>query len=99
MKAKKDGNPGENLVSQAAFARLRGVSRVTVTQWKRDGYLVLRGKLVDAAASTTKLNERPVAMRRAAEDEAAVAAERFLRESGAPYTLSEARRLRENYLA
>jgi hypothetical protein len=96
----KNENSGKPFVSQAEFARLRHVSRVTVKRWKADGDLVF-GKqgLVDVNASIARLAERPVAMRKAAEDEASVVAERFLRESGAPYSLSEARRLRENYLA
>jgi hypothetical protein len=83
MKAKKDGNSDKNLVSQADFARLRGISRAAVTDMKKGGYLVFHGDLVDVAASTAKLNERPAAMRQAVEEEASAAAERWLRESGA----------------
>ncbi|MEG3637662.1 hypothetical protein [Magnetococcus sp. PR-3] len=45
----------ENLVSQADYARHRGVSRKTVTQWKREGILVLNGAKVDMVASDRAL--------------------------------------------
>lgn len=43
------------LVSQAEFARLKGTSRKTVTQWKKDGRLVFAGALIDVDASQEKL--------------------------------------------
>ena len=48
------------IVSQAEFARLRGVSRATVTHWKRAGRLLLTddGK-VNVAASEELLSQRP----------------------------------------
>ena len=44
-----------NLVTQAEYARHRGVSRKTVTQWKREGILVMNGSLVDRSASDRAL--------------------------------------------
>ncbi len=43
------------LMTQAEFAREKGVSRKTVTQWKQDGYLVMSGKMVDVRRSHEKL--------------------------------------------
>ena len=43
------------LVSQAEFARMKGVSRKTVTQWKSEKRLVFAGKLIDVAASQAEL--------------------------------------------
>jgi phage terminase Nu1 subunit (DNA packaging protein) len=95
-------------VSQSQFAQLRGVDRSTVTLWKRKGLLVLdeESGLVDVAATTAKLNERPPSYRGGktsrttdeAEDAAAEAL-RALRDEGAPLSLSEAQRVKENYLA
>lgn len=50
-----------DLVTQAAFARLKGVSRKTVTQWKGEGRIVMVDDLVDVKASQKKLeaNTRP----------------------------------------
>jgi hypothetical protein len=52
------------IVSQAEFARLRGVSRKTVTAWKRQDRLLLTsdGK-VDVAASENLLALRPATYR------------------------------------
>ena len=44
-----------SLVNQAEFARLKGTSCKTVTQWKKDGRLVFAGDLVDVEASQAKL--------------------------------------------
>lgn len=38
-------------VTQAEFARLKGVSRKTITLWKQQGRIALRGDLVDVEAS------------------------------------------------
>ena len=47
-------------LSQADFARHRGVSRNAVTVWKRKGLLVLNGAgLVDVNETEWKLDERP----------------------------------------
>ena len=46
---------GLALVSQAEFARMKGVSRKTVTEWKAEKRLVFAGKLVDVAASQASL--------------------------------------------
>lgn len=40
-----------SIVSQADYAKLRGVSRKTVTQWKKDGKLTLRDGGVDVDAT------------------------------------------------
>lgn len=55
--------PGQSeprFLSQAAFARRRGVSRNAVTDWKQAGYLVMTadGK-VDVEASEWNLDQRP----------------------------------------
>ena len=42
-------------VTQAEFARLKGVSRKTVTGWKQQGRLVMAGDLVDVDASQALL--------------------------------------------
>lgn len=57
------GNAGAN-VSQAEFARIRNVSRKTVTLWKQKGWLVLdeTGR-VDVAATERLLNQRPTTYR------------------------------------
>lgn len=65
----------QRFVTQAEFARLRGVSRKTITKWKACGYLVMdhRGLLVDIVASAIELAKRP-AINRAAAARAAHAA-------------------------
>lgn len=42
-------------VSQAAFAKLKSVSRAAVSQWKTQGRLVFSGKLIDVEATQAKL--------------------------------------------
>lgn len=42
-------------VSQAAFAKLKGVSRAAVSQWKTQGRLVFSGKLIDVEATQASL--------------------------------------------
>jgi hypothetical protein len=44
-----------NLVSQADFAKLKSVSRATVTKWKQRGRLTMVGDMVDAEASQARL--------------------------------------------
>jgi hypothetical protein len=46
-------------VSLAEFARLHGVSKPTVTNWKRRGYIVLTNGKVDVSASNQRLADRP----------------------------------------
>jgi phage terminase Nu1 subunit (DNA packaging protein) len=48
-------------LTQAAFARLRGVSKATVNGWKKRGYIQFGpgGKLVDVAATEKVLADRP----------------------------------------
>jgi hypothetical protein len=48
-----------DFVSQAEFSRRRGVSRKSVTVWRRYGLVVMRGGLVDVDASEARLAERP----------------------------------------
>ena len=51
-------------VSQAEFARIKDVSRKTVTGWKIKGLLVLTADgLVDVSASLKRLDERPATYR------------------------------------
>ena len=91
-------------VSQLEFAQLRGVDKSTVTHWKRQGYLVFTGGLIDVAATNARLAERPPARRggqtKHLDDATAIhAANEFLKQSGAPHSLAEAARIKENYLA
>jgi hypothetical protein len=54
------GEVGKVTVSQAEFARLRGVSRKTVTIWKGQGRLAFTTEgLVDVSASDELLTQRP----------------------------------------
>lgn len=45
------------LISQADFARRKGVTRKTVTAWKREGRLVIVNGNIDVAASQRKLED------------------------------------------
>ena len=45
------------IVSQAEYARLRGVSKKTVTKWKQEGKLVLAGDGIDVEASDAYLKK------------------------------------------
>ena len=44
-------------MNQADFARLHGVSRKTVTAWKHQGRIVMRGANVDVQASEARLRD------------------------------------------
>ena len=55
---KQESTPG--LVSQAEYARHRRVDRSYISRLAKRGILVLRGKLVDVAASDAVLDDRPV---------------------------------------
>lgn len=46
------------LLSQSQFAAHRGVSRQTVTRWKKQGYLVWQGDKIDRDASDELLDSR-----------------------------------------
>jgi hypothetical protein len=48
------------LMSQAEYARYRRVSRQYVSRLAKRGILVMRGKLVDVAASDAVLDDKPV---------------------------------------
>jgi hypothetical protein len=102
-------------VSQAEFARLRGVSRKTVTVWKSQGRLAFTAEgLIDVAASDALLAQRPPVYRggkkkpRKGERAASVPAadlppvmDRPLEEIAAiaGWSLADAQRIKENYLA
>lgn len=100
----------EAFVSQAEFARIRGVSRKTVTKWKQSGLVILDNKgNVDVAASGALLEQRPEVYRgqktnRASEkvkkgETVQAAAERIAKSSGFILrTHAEAIRFKENYL-
>lgn len=48
------------LMTQAEYARHRGVNRSHITRLKERGILVMRGTLVDVAASDAVLDDKPV---------------------------------------
>jgi len=50
------------LMTQAEYARHRKVNRSHVSRLAKRGILILRGKLVDVAASDAVLDDRPVAV-------------------------------------
>jgi hypothetical protein len=52
--------PTPGLVTQANYARHRRVDRSYISRLAKRGILVLRGKLVDVAASDAVLDDRPV---------------------------------------
>lgn len=129
------------LVNQAEFARLEGVSRKSVTEWKNRNWLVMTGTLVDVEASkkilkkyrptpnktVTQSKARPTkkvppgntagnTKKSAAGNKSAAAvrspdplsldpesaeygAALDIALNGAPHTLDEARRIKENFLA
>jgi hypothetical protein len=55
------GDQTPAFITKAAFARLHGVAKPTVTGWARRGLLVLAadGKRVDVSASNARLGARP----------------------------------------
>jgi hypothetical protein len=64
LNAWKIGNVMETqTLSQADFARHRGVSKPCVTIWKRQGKIVMDGRKVDVAASEALLDSRPLVYR------------------------------------
>jgi len=101
------------IVSQAEYARLRGVNKKTVTQWKRDGKLVLGDGGVDVEASDAYLKKYRAAGLKGNDQgnggnalPAALELEtleqtafRILATQGADMSLEEAKRVKENYLA
>ncbi|NWC92633.1 MULTISPECIES: hypothetical protein [unclassified Pseudomonas] len=101
------------IVSQAEYARLRGVSKKTVTQWKRDGKLVLADGGVDVEATDSYLKKyRAAGLKGNSEGNGGnalphplagetneQAALRILSIGGANMSLEEAKRVKENYLA
>lgn len=101
-------------ISQADFARRRGVSRKTVTQWKAKGLVAMTPEgLVKVEESEWLLADRPQTYRggtvkssipkvpKAEEGETPEdAASRIVMDEGlAPFSHAEAARVKENYLA
>jgi hypothetical protein len=102
------------IVSQAEYARMRGVSEKTVSVWKKEGRLVLSDGGVDVDASNAFLAKyRTAGLGKAGKGKAsgkgapevragetpAQAADRILSETGADMSIEEAKRVKENYLA
>ena len=52
--------PASGLMSQADYARHRNVNRSHISRLAKRGILVMRGKLVDVAASDAVLDDKPV---------------------------------------
>jgi len=52
--------PAAGLMSQADYARHRNVNRSHISRLVKRGILVMRGKLVDVAASDAVLDDKPV---------------------------------------
>ena len=102
-------------INQAKFSVMHGVSRKTVTGWKKRGWIVLQGDLVDVDASNALLEKYRTggSVTRASKgnssgntlpkvkagESAEQAVERFLTHTGATMTIDEAKRVKENYLA
>ncbi len=57
-------------MNQADFARLHGVSRKTVTAWKHQGRIVMRGTNVDVQESETRLRDAGLGRFRGLADDA-----------------------------
>jgi hypothetical protein len=131
------------LVTQAVFSRMCRTSRKTVTRWKQEGRLVMRGQEVDVEATAenmkrtsrrgspivltpeeaaapfarSRVTRSPAAQKAvptshpdiadlsaapqysAREDETPEQAAERIVLTGAPFKLSEAERIKENYLA
>lgn len=101
------------IVSQAEYARLLSVSKKTVTQWKKEGKLVLADGGVDVESSDAYLkkyrtaglkgndqgNEGNALPKVLAGETVAQAADRIMLSAGAEMSIEEAKRVKENYLA
>lgn len=98
-------------MSLSEFARHRGVSRQSVMNWKKAGFVVMgEAGGVNVAETERRLSERPAIRKGGAVkppptnllqgETVERAAERIVVEEGrAPHTLAEAARIKENYLA
>lgn len=109
------------LTSLAKYAKRHGVKPQAATKWRKSGYLVLIGRMVDVKASDAKLKANMLGKFKPAKlvdglvdgsvdetdgwlmvdegETAAAAAERILSTGGAQWDFSEAKRVKENYLA
>jgi hypothetical protein len=102
------------LVTKAEFARMHEKSRAAITQWGQRRLLVMQGDLVDVEATNAKLemNRRggagllspdegvkaaPLTVK-PGEDAETVAAN-ILATSGVEWSIDEAKRVKESYLA
>lgn len=111
MVKKNNGDERVSAVRQCEYAKLKNVNKSTVSAWKRYGWLVFTpAGLVDIEASDRALAGRPGKGRSGADRPANIsstsahadadaAAAHWLEAHGAPHSLSEARRLKENFLA
>ena len=59
------------LITQAAYARHRKVTRQTIFTWKKQGRIIMRGNKVDVVASDARLKETECPGRKAGADERA----------------------------
>lgn len=93
------------LGSQSQYAAHQGVSRKTVTVWKRKGLLVFVDGLVDFEASDRKLHGAGRGNRQPDTETPGLVTPEELAEATvydqghAPHTKAEAERIKENYLA
>lgn len=98
------------VVSQAEYARLRSVSKKTITQWKQDGKIVVVDRGVDVEASDALLakyrsaglkgNGNGNALPKVQAGETVEqAAGRIIATGGSNMPIEEAKRVKENYLA
>lgn len=92
-------------VKQAEFARLSGVTRNTITEWKKRGWVVMDGNRVNVEASNVRLKryrrnglpgiDKGNGRRHETRGQAA---DRIAKDA-APFDIDEALRVKENYLA
>lgn len=106
--------PMADLVSKAEFARMHGRSRAAITQWGDRDLLVMQGNKVDVEASNANLERyrrggagalssesaanRTSLTVKAGENPETVAAN-ILAASGIEWSMDEAKRIKESYLA
>jgi hypothetical protein len=95
--------PKKLMMTKAGYAKYRGVHRATVSGWHDRSWIVLVGGRVDVRASDAMLKQRPQRYRGGKtgndDTEAQAVAVQWLRENGAPFTLAEAQRVKENLIA
>jgi hypothetical protein len=88
--------------NQSEFARLRGVTKTTVSKWKQMGYLAMEGKLVNIPKSEARLDGRnQETAARAANELSSQPPPGFAsrHSADAPLTQIEAHRVRDNFIA